>query len=584
VNARAYRRVGALAFVVAICLAATSSSLVNRVSSGPAQVTAALKLAHTPKLAGRSLPATARVTFDLVLRLHEGALNAYARGLFAPSSPLYGHYLSPAQFGQKFGPSASALTALERQLRRLGLRVVGSYPQETLLRVSATAAAIQRAFGVTLRQYRERSGQTYLEPSRAPVVPHQIASLVSQVSGLDTHLVGATDSLPGNGRLQPYDIRTGYDMAPLQESDSGQGATIAVLSIGPVKLSDYNYYAQAASQSEGVPLGPEPQVQVLSKLAPANAKDDGEGDLDLEVIHSIVPDAQIIDYETNLDELPNAITTVADNTKATIVSASFGLCDGHTDTKALDDELPTGYRSAVESALMAAALKGITFFVASGDTGAYACQQMDSKDTTLSVQFPSDDPYVVSVGGTDLSLNADGGYASETAWGDSASNGGGGGGFNPIDPPPPWQASSKIEGISLDRRELPDVSAAGGDASPWDVYEKSSGGWTAVWGTSEAAPIWSASALLVQLAVQKAGAGPLCFAAPLLYAVAERSWTAAPFHDVTLGNNRYFKATPGWDLATGWGSPDLANLASAIVSYRSQNPLPSSANACSTAP
>jgi len=543
-----------------------------------------MKLAPAPQPVGRSLPGMARVEFDLVLRLREGALNAYARGLFDPSSPLYGHYLSPAQFGQRFGPSARALTALERQLRRLGLPVVRTYPQETLLRVSASAAAVRRAFGVTLRQYREPSGQTYLKPSRAPVVPHQIASFVTQVSGLDTHLVGTTDSLPGNGRLQPYDIRTAYDMAPLQESNAGQGTTIAVISIGPVSLSDYNNYAEAAAKSEGVPLGPEPQIQVLNPLDRVNAKDPGEGDLDLEVIHSIVPDAQIVDYETNLNDLPGAISTIADNTKATIVSASFGLCDGHTHTAALNDELPQGYRSAVENALMSAALKGITFFVSSGDTGAYACQQIDSKDTTLSVQFPADAPYVVSVGGTDLSLNSDGSYASETAWGDSASNGGGGGGFNPFDPPPPWQASAKLEGSSLNRRELPDVSAAGGDASPWDVYEKSAGGWTSVWGTSESAPIWSASALLVQLAVEKAGAGPLCFAAPLLYAVAERSWTNPPFHDVTLGNNRYFKATPGWDLATGWGSPDLENLATAIVAYRSQNPLPGGANACSTAP
>jgi kumamolisin len=108
-------------------------------------------------------------------------------------------------------------------------------------------------------------------------------------------------------------------------------------------------------------------------------------------------------------------------------------------------------------------------------------------------------------------------------------------------------------------------------------------GWTETWGTSEAAPIWAASMLLVQEAVEHAGAGPICFAAPLIYAIATRSWSAPPFHDVTSGNNRRFLAIPGWDAATGWGSPDLANLATDIESYRSSNPLPNGSSACSAA-
>jgi hypothetical protein len=89
--------------------------------------------------------------------------------------------------------------------------------------------------------------------------------------------------------------------------------------------------------------------------------------------------------------------------------------------------------------------------------------------------------------------------------------------------------------------------------------------------------------LLVAQYVEHAGAGPLCFAAPLLYAIAEKASARPPFHDVTVGGNRYYDAGAGWDFATGWGSPNVYNLATAIVSYRVSHPLPVSGNACAAA-
>ena len=100
-----------------------------------------------------------------------------------------------------------------------------------------------------------------------------------------------------------------------------------------------------------------------------------------------------------------------------------------------------------------------------------------------------------------------------------------------------------------------------------------------MWGTSAATPFWATSMLIVQQYMQKQRVGPLCFAAPLLYALAERSWRYPPFHDITIGDNRFYQAEPGWDFATGWGSPEVYNLATYAVSYRQRNPLPGH-NAC----
>ena len=526
--------------------------------------------------AGVLLPGSARLELDLIVRQRSVALERYLAGLADPSSPLYGHYLSPAQVGQRFGIDARNAEALERELRRLGFRVLRLFPQRNLISVSASVATLERTFRVRLRNYRAAHVGVYHKPNRSPVLPARLERWVSGVSGLDTDLPAVPAALPdaSGGALRAVDATSGYDIAPLAQaaygSDDGHGQTIGVISIGPFSLTQWQRYATA----DHLP-GPTPQTDVLSKPSVSSRI---EGDLDLETIHAVAPGAQIIDYETSLSDLPSAIMTIVNAHRTTIISGSFGLCDG---TKRDPFQIPSGYRRAVESAFATAALSGVTFFFATGDTGAYACQQNFATDKSVSVQFPSDVPYDVAVGGTVLSLNQNGAYVNETGWQDSGSNGGGGGGLNPYDAAPPWEID--VQGISTGARETPDVSAAAGDASPWWVYDGRGGsGWEPIGGTSGAAPFWAASMLLVDQYMQSHGAGPLCFAAPLLYGIASESWRFSPFHDVTLGGNRYYDATPGWDFATGWGSPDVYNLATAAIAYRQAHPLPSGTSACAS--
>ena len=528
--------------------------------------------------AGQPLPAAATVPIDLVLRLRHTALADYISAVADPSSPAYGHYLSAAQFGQRFGIGARATRLLSKRLAGLGLPVVASYPQQTALGVRASAAELRRVFGVTLRRFVTASGSSYLKPDRAPRIPAALAPWVASLAGLDTQFPASTDSIP-NGVIVPNVARTAYNVTPLYAAgDRGQGQTIAVLSVDGLSLAHYKRFANQFSLA-----GPTPKIVALSPISQNGpVSKSSETDLDTQIVHSIAPAAQIIDYQVSFSDLAAAINSIVKAGTAKIITGSFGMCDGTSNDSIA---VPDSYRSDVENALASAAAGGYSFFFSTGDTGAYDCQRSDPNDTNLTVEFPSDAPYTVAVGGTVLSVNSDDSYQSETGWEDSGSNGGGGGGINPFDAAPKWESDAQVNGVSNGHRQTPDVSAAAGDASAWLMNDGSTnpGGWDAAYGTSAATPFWAASMLLVQQFMVSHHAGPLCFATPLLYGIAGETWRNPPFHDVVLGGNRYYQAGPGWDFATGWGSPNVGNLATAAVAYRRQHPLPSAGNACRAA-
>ena len=114
-------------------------------------------------------------------------------------------------------------------------------------------------------------------------------------------------------------------------------------------------------------------------------------------------------------------------------------------------------------------------------------------------------------------------------------------------------------------RQLPDVAAAADPWSGWDLY--TSGALTVAAGTSAATPFWAATTALIAEYAGLHRAGPLGFVDPMLYTLAAGRQRVHAFHDITIGTNRYYPATPGWDFATGLGSPQVANLAQAVVAY-----------------
>ncbi len=504
--------------------------------------------------AGRA-SAHERIAFTLSLRLPGSRrLTASLNAIENPRSPHFRRLIAPAAFGVRFGISSSALERLEHTLAADGVRVIGSYPQRTDLRVSATVASVQRLFSVRLGVWRAAHGRGgYLAPLGTPRVPPTLQATVSGVIGLDTRPRWTEQDVPRGG-LTPTSAADAYDVTALHQAGfDGQGETIAVVSFSAYEPGDPAGFAHAYSIT-----GPAPQVIGVDG-GTADTSGAGEANLDIDVIRSIAPDAQILFYEVpqTSSAYSDVINRIVADHRASIISSSWGECEPGLDP---------GEHASDAAALSAAVAAGDSMFVATGDSGAYDCQQSNFDDLRLSVDWPAASPDAIAVGGTRLYLGPGDAYAGETAWEDQLSDAGGGGGFSTQDPRPSWQRGpGVITALSNGHRQLPDVSADADPGTPWSLYVY--GGLQEAGGTSAATPFWAASMALIAEYAAAHGVTKLGFVDPILYALAASRQPVPPFHDVTRGGNRYYQATRGWDPATGLGSPDVYNLARDMVAY-----------------
>jgi subtilase family serine protease len=191
------------------------------------------------------------------------------------------------------------------------------------------------------------------------------------------------------------------------------------------------------------------------------------------------------------------------------------------------------------------AAQGQSFFLAAGDQ-------------------PADDPYLTVVGGTTLTTDIAHHWSSETTWSGS------GGGISSIYPIPDWQQGLDMSANhgSTSMRNLPDVAMIADDVWEWADDGQS----FAVVGTSIAAPLWAAFTALVNQQGTAQGKPPVGFLNPALYAIGKSAGYRQSFHDITTGNNtdsaspNLFFATAGYDLCTGWGTPNGgANLINELL-------------------
>jgi kumamolisin len=444
---------------------------------------------------------------------------------------------SPAGLGARYGLPLRAIHRVERVLEAYGVEVVGTYPQRTAIDARASRATIAR-----------------LHP-----LPRELRQYVAGIVGPSTRQLAFPADLP-HGALLPDDAALAYDVAPLRKAGTdGTGQTIAILSLSPFPPNGKDTNSDVSTfRDKFAPGGPQPvDVRVDGG---GSVKDVSEDDLDIDVVSAIAPGAQIINYEA-----PSTAAGIVDmfqrlvaDKKASIVSFSWGICDAG---------LPSGYRDGVSSALKLAVLSGITVFSASGDSGSYDCQRANFADHRLTVDFPAASPQVVAVGGTLLSVSTSGAYAGEAGWEQPLSYSGGGGGIDPNDSAPSWQVAAGVRG---GHRGVPDVSAAASPESGW--LTRDYGNWDGAGGTSAAAPFWAASMLLAHQYAAKQGVTRRCFLAPILYRLATSH--RSDFHDVKVGGNRYYDAGPGWDYATGLGSPDVWNLTRDLTAYLRSHPCP----------
>ena len=483
---------------------------------------------------GRSAPSRpSRVTASLVLRPRRPrALAARAAG--------HGRPLTAAQIGRRFGPTDASLARVRRAMRAARLRPQPVAPQRTTLRVTGTARAVERAFGVRLLA--APGGRHH--PDRPARVPRGLRAHVAAVSGLDTRAIARPAAFPSGG-LRPVDARRAYDM---DDRRLGQGETIAVLSLDSFDPADVEQY----DRTVGIDSGPVEKVPVNGGTQPGPGQE--EVNLDLDVIRGLVPRAKLLDYEA-----PNRAGAFADimeqivaDGRAKIVSISWGRCDL---------TLPDAERAADDAQFTAAAAAGIAVFVASGDSGAYECERFDREDQRLSVSWPAASRHVIAVGGTTLRLGADRRREAEYGWESPLSNAGAGGGVAGSEPQADWQRGSTVTGVrnefSTGRRQVPDVAAAADFRTGWLTVVR--GEAEMFGGTSAAAPFWAAVAAVVREGLREADRRPPPNFARFLYQIAEKQGSRA-FHDVVEGGNRFHDAGPGWDYATGLGTPDVGRL------------------------
>jgi kumamolisin len=500
------------------------------------------------------------IDFTLVLRLPgEARLRRFLNELTDPAARNYRHFIDAAEFGARFGVSRSMLNRTRARLARDGVQITGTYPQRTALDVRATAATIDRVFDVRLMDWRSADGYVFHAPRGAATVPGDLSGAVSEVAGLDGTTLVRDNSASVQG-LTPASARSAYQVDPLlRQHLTGQGQNVAVVEFAEFDQSDLDGFDQQFNLPSISPR----EVDVDGGATDDSPSSVAEANLDLEVAHEIAPAAQLVDYDapqansSGADALGDILDRITADGRVRFVSDSWGSCEADTPRSDIQRD---------EQALEAAAAHGISVFIAAGDTGAYTCQQATESNHSLSVSWPSSSPFAVSVGGTALSLTGAGAYVGETAWDDTLEQAGGGGGLSLDYNRPAWQAGPGVANqFSTGRRQLPDVAAAADPWSGWDTY--TGGAMTVAGGTSAATPFWAATMALVAEYAGHHGAGQLGFVDPMLYAIAGRPQQVPAFHDVTLGANRHYPASRGWDFATGLGSPEVANLARDVVAY-----------------
>jgi subtilase family serine protease len=355
---------------------------------------------------------------------------------------------------------------------------------------------------------------------------------------------------------------------------NGQGQTIVIVDAfqSPTLTHDLTRFDRLFNL-------PDPKLVELfpDGKTPYNVKDEdqvgwaGEITLDVEWAHAMAPAAKIVYVGGKSDadsDLRSALQFVVDRNLGDVLSMSF-----------VEDENCSDIRlSQFHSILEQAAAKHITLVAGSGDTGA-AEFNCPGTGFVKVAGYPNDDPLVTSIGGTDLIANGvTGRYESESVWNEPSFAGAGGGGVSHKFAKPSYQS-----GLPYGGRSVPDVAWNAAIAQGVILYWSSSddlatnGPIYYFGGTSEGGPQWAG---LVALADQ-AHRGRLGAINPTLYRLASNPATYNRyFHDITVGNNTFdgtllgggitpgFKAKPGYDLTTGWGSPKAATLVPALAGWR----------------
>ncbi len=496
---------------------------------------------------------TLRLTITLPLH-NQDELDQLIQNLYDPSSPSYHKFLTVDQFTAEFGPTEQEYDSAINYFRENGLTVVDTTPNRVNLQVTGSVANVQRALHVNLGVYQHPTeSRTFYAPDKEPTTGLSIS--LWHVDGLDnfsvpqpaglTHIPqgassksGATTGSGPSASFLGSDMRAAYYGGTL----TGSGQTVGLLEFYGTDLADLQtYYTNAKQTYPGsiVTLYSADGTSTSCVDSRAGGScDDTEQTLDMTQALGVAPGlAHLVVFVGSSDSaIFGKMATYSPLPLQLSSSWTWSPADPSTDNPYFEEF----------------AAQGQNLFQAAGDSGAW------TTSGTASEIYPSDDPYVTSVGGTDLSTSkAAGSWSAEAAWADS------GGGISPDKfAIPSWQvtAAGKCPSCSQSYRNGPDVSA-NANFTYYVCADQTACTANDYGGTSFAAPLWAGYLALVNQQRATNGNGPLGFINPSLYLIGDAGGTtySTAFHDITSGSNGYSAAT-GYDLATGWGSPNGAGL------------------------
>ncbi len=500
------------------------------------------------------LPKTQSMRLVLVLpHRNEAELKNFLRELYDPSSASYRKFLTVEEFTERFGPSQADYDAVTNFAATHGLTVAGTSRNRMNLDVTGSVDSVERALHVTMGVYQHPTeNRTFFSPDREPTA--DLSVQLWHISGLDNYstpkpalvkrpagtVPAATTGSCPSASFCGSDIRAAYYGGSLL---TGAGQSLGLLEYYGTDLADLTTYYTNAHQTNTVPITLLSVDGTSTSCVASQGCDDTEQTIDMTQSLGMAPGLSslimFIGASSPLDDagILNAMATHTPLCAQLSSSWTWRPGDPTTDDPYFEEF----------------AAQGQNYFQASGDSGKWR-----SSDYV----WPADSAYTTSVGGTDLTTASAGGpWASETAWSDS----GGGVSITPESTPiPAWQVTTAAgcADCSQTLRNGPDVSA---NANYTYYVCADQDGCTAndYGGTSFATPAWAGYLALANEYEAHQGYPPLGFVNPVLYDIGLSSIYNHIFHDITSGNNGY-PATIGYDLATGWGSPNGYELIIAL--------------------
>jgi pseudomonalisin len=510
-----------------------------------------------------------------------------------PASPQYHRWLTPREFGARFGLGDQELRRVTGWLVRRGFAVDEVANGRAWINFSGTARQVEEAFATEMHDYKV-AGTIRHANAVDPSIPRALSGLVNGVVTLHTfprhplhHVHHAARPVTpgraapdfsdgfGNNYLAPADFATIYDLNPAYGAGiDGSGQAIAIVARTDIQLADVQSFRSFFGLPANDPLF------VHNGLPPGDlgGGEELEADLDTEWSGAVAPHATIelvISASTVTDGVDLSAQYIVDNDLAPVMSTSFGSCEAFMGTTEL---------AFWDGLWSQAASQGITALVSSGDSGASGCDSAGSSfGSGLAVNGLASTPYNVCVGGTEFNDTANPSlywsatndpanqgsalsYIPEVAWNESGDVSGGfglaasGGGESSVYAKPAWQSTPGVPSDGM--RDVPDLSLSAAGHDGYLVVQGN--GLIPVGGTSASSPsLAGVMALIVQHTSSRQGNANTVF-----YPMATSQYSSggiAAFHDITSGDNSVPGVTGyscgfGYDQATGLGSVDGAVL------------------------